>query len=308
MATIARTSFEPAPPLPGWLGALLPWPRFVHRVREGVDAGKRVHFVERGAVGARPVVLFHGNPTWSFLWRKVIALLDPGRFRVVAPDLLGFGLSDAPGGLRDHTVARHADALADLLLALDLRDAILVGQDWGGPMTSTVGARLGERVSGLVLANTSVLVPASPRGTKFHRLARTPVVSDLLFRVARFPMRTLHKVQGDPRSISGEVARAYRWPLRGWSRRAGPLALARMVPTSLDHPSLPELRRGEAWALGFQGPTALVWGERDPILGRALARHEEAFPRARVTRTQAGHFLQEEVPDALAAAIEAVSR
>lgn len=308
MVTITRTSFEPAPPLPDWLAPLLPYPRFVHRVREGTDAGKRIHFLERGAPTGRPVVMFHGNPTWSFLWRKVIALLDPGRFRVIAADMLGFGLSDSPGGLRDHSVARHADALADLLLALDLKDAIFVGQDWGGPMTSTIGARLPERVTGLVLGNTSVLTPASPRGTKFHRLARKPIVSDVLFRLLGFPMNTLHRVQGDPRSISDEVSRAYKWPLRSWSRRAGPLALARMVPSFPEHESLPELRRGETWARAFQGPVALVWGEKDPILGRALAKHQEAFPRASVTRTQAGHFLQEEVPDAIAAAIESVSR
>lgn len=295
---------EPAPPLPEWLAAELPWPRAVHVLQDGPDAGRRLHRIDRpGGSGARTVLLLHGNPAWSFLWRKVIAGLDPARFRVVAPDLLGFGLSDKLPRIADHSVTRHADALAELVRALDLRDVLLMGQDWGGPLAAALGAREPDRITGLVLGNTSVLVPDRPRGTWFHRLARAPIVSDVLFRGLGFPLWTLGSVQGERASISGPVARAYRWPLRGWRARVGPLALARMVPNGPDHPSLPELRRGEAWARGFQGPMALVWGERDPILGRALKRHAEAFPQAPVTRTPAGHFLQEEVPEAVVAAL-----
>jgi haloalkane dehalogenase len=116
----------------------------------------------------------------------------------------------------------------------------------------------------------------------------------------------LHRIQGDKRSIRGEVARAYRWPLRTWSDRVAPLALARMVPNRPDHRSMKALLAGDAWARAFPGPVALVWGMRDPILGRALRRHERAFPEAPVTRTEAGHFLQEEVPEELAAAVENV--
>src|SRR5262249_54644715 len=134
-----------------------------------------------------------------------------------------------------------------------------------------------------------------------------PLVSDLLFRGLGFPLQALGRVQGDPRSMAGEVARAYRFPLRRWRDRVAPLALARMVPSGPAHPTLPALARGEASARAFTGPIALVWGLRDPILGRALARHELAFPHAQVTRTEAGHFLQEEVPEALAAAIAAVA-
>lgn len=298
--------FTPPPPLPPFLDPLVPFQRRAYRLERGHDAGKRMHLVDHGPREGRPVLMVHGNPTWSFLWRKVIARLP--ELRRVAPDLLGFGLSDKLGRLRDHSVERHLDALEELVLALDLKGVVLVGQDWGGPLVAGLGARLaalgeGGRVAGLVLANTSVLLPARPKGTWFHRFARTPVVAQVAFRVLGFPLKTLHKTQGDPRSIEGTVARAYQWPLSRILDRAGPLALARMVPDSLDHPSVPALRRGEAWARGFQGPMALVWGERDPVLGRALAKHVEAFPRAAVTRTQAGHFCQEEVPDELAAAI-----
>jgi haloalkane dehalogenase len=250
--------------------------------------------------------MLHGNPTWSFLWRKVIALLP--EFRCVAPDLLGLGLSDRLPRLADHSLDRHGAAMAEVVEALDLRDVILVGQDWGGPIAAQVGARLPERIGGLVLANTAVTLPDHPRGTLFHRFARIPGLSDLVFRGFGFPQNLLWPIQGDKRSIRGEVARAYRWPLKTWRDRIAPLALARMVPSGPDHPSIAPLHRGAEWVRSFPGPAALVWGMRDPILGRSLRHLERALPGAPVTRTTAGHFLQEEVPGELAAAITDVAR
>ena len=302
MAAPQDTMFGPAPELPPWLARLLPQPRRCYTLERGEDRGRRLHFIDAGA--GPEVLLLHGNPTWSFLWRQVIARL--GDMRCVAPDLLGFGLSDKPAHAREHSVDRHADALAELVTALDLRKLVLVGQDWGGPLAAALGARLPERIAGVVLANTSVLVPRRPRGTWFHRLARVPVLAEVLFHGLGLPQASLGWVQGDRGSIAGEVAAAYRWPLRRRVDRAGPLALARMVATSNEHPSLPALRRGEAWIRGFTGPIALVWGERDPLLGAVLRRHIEAFPAASVTRTQAGHFLQEEVPANLAGAVRDV--
>ena len=290
-----------APALPLFIAAQLSHHRRAYSIQEGADAGRLIHYVDQGRAKERPVLLLHGNPTWSFLWRKVIDDLEG--FRAVAPDLLGLGFSDRLPKLDDHSVDRHADAVAELVCALDLEDQILVGQDWGGPIAASVGARLPERVAGLVLANTAIALPRIPRGTAFHRFARLPMLSELVFRGLGFPQIALRFTQGDRRSIRGDVARAYRWPLRRWADRVAPLAMARMVPDGPDHPSMPALRRGQAWALGFKGPVSLVWGTRDPILGRALARHQRAFPRAEVTRTQAGHFLQEEVPDVLAGAV-----
>lgn len=296
--------FVSPPPLPGFLAAEMPLRRRAYRLEQGEDAGKTVHFVDHGPERARPALFVHGNPTWSFLWRKVIAALP--ELRCIAPDLLGFGLSDRLARLEDHSVDRHAAAVAELVTALDLRDLVLVGQDWGGPIGVLAASLVPDRIAAVVLANTSVLVPARPRGTLFHRFARVPVLSDVVFRGLGFPQNLLAVAQGDRRSIRGATARAYTYPLRSLADRTGPLALARMVPDGPDHPSLPALQRAEAWILGFSGPVALVWGERDPILGKALARHQRALPRASVTTTQAGHFLQEEVPEEIAAAVEDV--
>lgn len=294
------THITDAPPLPGWLERQLPYRR---RLLD-ID-GHRVHFIDEGE--GKPVLMMHGNPTWSYLWRKVIARLQ-GDFRLVAPDLIGLGLSDKPRRLSEHSVDMHVTTMMKLVDALDLHGVVLVGQDWGGPIVCGVGSRAPDRVHGLVLANTSVLPPARPfRPKAFHRFSHTPLVSDFVFRGLGFPLPVLDRVQGDPHTIGWREKAAYAWPLRRLRDRAAPLALARMVPDSEGHPSVKALDRIGDWVEQWHGPAALVWGVRDPILGRALRRHREALPQAEVTETQAGHFLQEEVPDALARAIEQVA-
>lgn len=259
-------------------------------------------WVESGR--GRDVVCVHGNPTWGFLWRRVMAALEGQRLHVLAPDLLGCGRSSKPQAVGWHTLDRHAAALAGWMEARRLVDPILVVQDWGGPIGLLAASRaVSVRVSAVCLLNTGVLLPERFRGTRFHRLARTRLLAPVLFRGLGFPLRSLHRAQGDRRSIQGDVARAYRWPFRRWVDRAAPLGLARMVPDSAEHPSVPGLRAVDAWLRGFPGPVELVWGRRDPILGRALRRHAEQLPRARVTETEAGHFLQEEVPEIIARSI-----
>lgn len=296
-------TIEDAPPLPSFLARELPYRRVVVATREG-----RVHAIDDGARDAPAVLLLHGNPMWCFLWRKVIASLrasaDGRRLRVIAPDLLGLGLSDKPRRARDHTVERHVAAIADVLAALAPTSIVFAGQDWGGPIGA--GAceafeRAGGRVRAMLLANTAVLPIAHPvRSTSFHRFARTPIVSDLAFRLAMFPVPIVDRVQGDRTTLGWREKRAYAWPLRRLRDRAAPLGLARMVPSASDHPSVPAIDAIGRWAQAFAGPIGLVWGERDPILGRSLARHERALRPAFVEKTEAGHFLQEEVPDLLA--------
>ncbi len=288
--------FLEAPPLPDFLARELPF----RRRMADVD-GTKVHFIDEGEGPA--VLLMHGNPTWSYLWRKVVRRLD-GRVRCIAPDLIGLGLSDKPLRVGDYSLEMQIDAMTKLVDALDLGPLVLVGQDWGGPVVTGVGERAPGRVRAMVLANTSVITPARPfRPKAFHRFAHKPVVSDLAFRAGAFPIPVLDRTQGDPRTIGPREKLAYFWPLRRPWERAAPLALARMVPTDEAHPSTAPLDRIGAWVESFDGPVELVWGLRDPILGRALRRHAEALPKARVTETEAGHFLQEEVPDALSDAI-----
>jgi len=290
----------PPPPLPLWLERMLPFERYL------VDVGEhRLHVMETGA--GRPVLMLHGNPTWGFLYRKVAAELAAEPLRVIMPDLVGLGLSDKPRDLAAHTLENHGHWLAALIERLDLRNLVFVGQDWGGPIGLRALAMTG-RMAGLVVLNT-VVGPPRPgfRPTAFHRFARMPLVSDVAFRLLEFPQIALYTAQGDKASIRGDVARAYRFPLRRVGDRIAPLALARMVPDSSEHPSVASLRVCQTLVEGFEGPSAVVWGDRDPILGKVRSWIEKLLPRAEVTRTEAGHFLQEEVPGAIAAAIRGVA-
>jgi haloalkane dehalogenase len=291
------------PPLPDWLARELPFRRSLVDVGNGL----RMHVMEQGE--GRPVLMLHGNPTWGFLWRKVARALAGEPLRVVMPDLIGLGLSDKPRDPSLHTLDNHGRWLGNAVDALGLRGLVFVGQDWGGPVGLRALAERKERVAAMVLANTVIGPPrAGFKATTFHRFARLPVVSDVAFRVAGFPQIALGWAQGDKRSISGDVARAYRWPLRHLRDRTAPLALARMVPDSPAHPSIASLARCQQFVDGFRGPIAIVWGERDPVLGRVIGFLERHLPQATVTRTRAGHFLQEEVPGEIAAAVREVTR
>jgi len=292
--------FVDPPPLPDWLSQEFPFRRRMYR-----DGRWPMHFVDEGQ---GPVVLLqHGNPTWSFLWRKVIRLLADANVRVIAPDMVGLGLSAKPREIGLHSLRFHASNLSRLVQALDLNDMTIVGQDWGGPIVGLMAYYHPERVTGAVFANTGLFAPRKKRPLSlFHFLAHLPLVSDVLFRGLNFPLPFIHRVQGDPASIGRFEKRAYRWPLKALRDRTAPLALTRLVATGPDHPTSHYMRKARDWGETFTGPVRLVWGLKDPILGRALKNMRALFPGAMVTETPAGHFLQEEVPEALAEAILAV--
>lgn len=262
-----------------------------------------MHFVDQGE---GPVVLLqHGNPTWSFLWRKVIRLLAAQKVRLVAPDLVGLGLSDKPREAGFHSLRFHALNLGMLVKALDLTAMTIVGQDWGGPIVGLMAAYMPERVAGAVFANTGLAAPRKKRPlSSFHLSSHLPLVSTLIFRGANFPLPFLHRVQGNPASIGPPQRRAYRWPLRRFRDRIAPPALAHMVPTGPPHRALSAESPGLGHIFPRTGTPGL--GRQRPRPGDALHNTRKLFPAAGVTETQAGHFLQEEVPEALAEAIMAV--
>lgn len=302
MAGNPTTGFRAGLPLPAWLEADFPFQRRLFK-----NGAQTIHFVDAGA--GPTVVLQHGNPTWSYLWRRVIGGLLAGGVRVIAPDLVGFGLSSKPRRIRTHTLTFHAEQIGALLAALDLQDITIVGQDWGGPIIAAVAARHPQRVAGAVFANTSLLVPRGKiRLPAFNRIANVPIASELLFWSLNFPIPVLGSVQGDRHSLGATELSAYHFPLRHLQDRVAPLALARMMPTHLNHPTVAELQPGETWARRFRGPVGLVWGMQDPIFGsRALLDilQNWLFRKANLSllETQAGHFLQEEVPAELARSI-----
>ncbi|MCL4232986.1 MAG: alpha/beta fold hydrolase [Deltaproteobacteria bacterium] len=286
------------PPVwPARLTRQAPFNRYVVRV-EDVD----FHVMEQGA--GRTVFALHGNPTWGFLYRKIAFALQGEPLRLVMPDLPGLGFSTKWRDARRHTLGEHGRLMAGLLRALEIRDAVFVLQDWGGAIGALAASQVPGAMAGLVVLNTILSPPREGfRPTTFHKFAKMPIVSDVVFRLFGFPQGYLNGVQGDRRSIDAEAAWAYRYPLRSIRENVAALALSRMVPNSLSHPTIEPLREVETFVRAFHGPSAIVWGERDPVLGRALKRVTGVLPDAPVTMTKAGHFLQEEVPDVIARAI-----
>lgn len=266
-----------------------------------------MHVMETGR--GLPVLMVHGNPTWGYLYRKVAMCLQGQGLRLIMPDLIGFGLSDKPRDFELHTIVNHSRWLGSLIDQLDLEGVVLVVQDWGGAIGTHPFTTRSERLGGMVVLNT--VLDAPPKGfkpTAFHRFSHVPVLSDLVFRALPFPQAALFLAQGDKSSIRGDVARAYRYPFRHVADRVAPLATARMAVDRPDHPSIPALDECTAFVHAFDGPRAMVWGRRDPILARALKRTRALLGDPPVTETQAGHFLQEEVPEDIAAAVLDVGR
>ena len=265
-----------------------------------------MHVMETGR--GRPVLMVHGNPTWGFLYRKVAMGLQGQGLRVIMPDLIGFGFSDKPRDFAVHTVRNHSRWLGSLIDQLDLREVILVVQDWGGALGTHPFVTRPDRLAGMVVLNTVLdAPPPNFKPTAFHRFSHLPLVSDFVLRVLPLPQAALHLAQGDKSTIRGSVARAYRYPLRRFRDRVAPLATARMAVDRPGHPSIPALEECGELVRGFRGPKAIVWGRRDPVLARALKRTKALLGDPPVTETQAGHFLQEEVPDEIAAAVRDVN-
>ena len=298
----ARTVKVDAPRVPEWIVRQTPFDK-----RYAVEVeNHRLHVMERGE--GRAVLALHGNPTWGFLYREVARELRTSPLRVIAPDLVGLGYSTRPRHAAAHSLENHARWIARLVEALELRDWILVAQDWGGPIGLLAADRCACKPAGIVLLNT-VIGPPRPgfRPTAFHAFSNAPIVSDVAFRALGFPQCMLWAAQGDKSSMRGSVGRAYCHPLRGVRDNAAPLAMARMVPSSAGHPSLEPLSRAQAYLESFSGPLAGVWGEADPVLGTVGRWVEKVRPDIRMVYTNAGHFLQEEVPVPIADAVRHVS-
>jgi len=291
--------------MPSWLEQMVPFRRYSVRVDRW-----RMHVMESGDPKGLPVVMIHGNPSWGFLYRKVALELAGEPLRLIMPDLIGLGFSDKPHDADAHRLDNHIDWLANLLDQLQLERCVMVVQDWGGAIGVGALARRPELKAGLVIMNTVLTEPKKGfKPTPVHRFSHTPLLSDLAVRVLGIAQWGMPLTQGDRRSIRGDVWRAYRYPLRSLHDNIAPLALLRMAPSSFDHPSIAPLRECHAYVKQFDGPAAIVWGDSDPILGRVRGWMEKLFPDAPVTRTDAGHFLQEEVPIEIAAGVrDVVSR
>lgn len=256
-----------------------------------------MHYLDAGDGPA--AVMVHGNPTWSFLFRDLVARLSATR-RCVAPDHLGFGLSATPAGRPCHPT-EHAGHLARLVDALGLRRIVLVGHDWGGPIALAYAASHPDNVAGLVLSNTWAWpVHRDPRLAAFAALAGGPP-GRWLVRHHDLLARALPLAFGDRRRLSAEAHRCYRRVRTTPAERAGFAALPR------------EMIAARAWLAALRDrlpalattPALLAWGMRDPALGARMLEHwRTLLPHARVhPLPDAGHLPAEEAPVAFGNAV-----
>ncbi len=266
-----------------------------------VEPGIKIHVLETGS--GFPVYLQHGNPTSGLLYRKIADILSEKGFRCIMPTIPGLGFS-AKIPAKSHTLENHIHWMSSALDKLDLKEMVFVGQDWGGPVGLGAVMKYTGRVKGLLIMNTGISAPRKNlKLSKIHARLGKPLIGELVVEILNLFFKKLSGVQGDPATMPDEIIQLYSRPVRDSGNYKAPLALLRMVPDGLDHPSSGPLRQIEDFIQGFSGPVEIVWGMKDPILGKRLDAVKSRFPQARVTETKAGHFLQEEVPETIAEAV-----
>jgi haloalkane dehalogenase len=257
--------------------------------------GIRLHYVDEGPSEGEPVLLLHGNPAWSYLYRRYVRGLADAGFRAVAYDQLGFGRSDKPHRAREYSLERHERHLAALTEELELEGVTLVLHDWGGRLGLGWAAEHPERVRRLVVLNTFSGEAPSGRGP-----FRWPLTRDLLVKAAHFHVRVFLLRGGlrHPERLGAEERAAYLAPHPSWPSRSGILAYTRFRAPA---PRLERLR-GK--------PVLYVWGLRDRALGEtALQRWRERLPGEAVELEEAASFVPEDAPgESLAAILDFVRR
>ena len=266
-----------------------------------VEPGIKVHVLEVGS--GFPLLLLHGNPTSGFLYRKVAAALPTDRVRAIMPTLVGLGFSSKVRA-SEHTLDNHVRWIGGVLTQLRLAEVVFAGQDWGGPIGMGALAASPGLLKGTVVLNT-LFGDREGEGdlSPGHRMAGRPVVGELVFEVLVSIFENLPRTQGDPDSLPDDVLELYSRPVEESGNKKAPLAMMRMVPDGPDHPSMPAMRVIGQYVQGLDIPAEIVWGMHDPILGGQLPAMQRSFLHAPVRETEGGHFLQEEVPVDIAAAL-----
>jgi haloalkane dehalogenase len=256
----------------------------------------RMHYLDLGPREGKPVLLLHGEPTWSYLYRTMIPPLLAAGHRVLAPDLIGFGRSDKPTRIDDYTYQRHVDWLTAWLIGMDLREVTAVVQDWGSLIGLRVAAENPDRFSKLFIANGFLPTAERPTPLAFTIWRLFAKYSPVL------PAGWLVD-RGTVRPLSAAVRAGYDAPFPDRRYQAGARAFPLLVPTSPHDPAVPANRN--AWeALGrWDKPVLCVFGTRDPILGKAdsaLIRHIPGAAGQPHARINASHFIQEDAGEELA--------
>ena len=292
-----RTDDDRFADLPGW-----PYePRYLDHLT-GYDS-LRMHYVDEGPRDARVFLCLHGEPTWAYLFRRMIPVFVEAGYRVVAPDLFGFGRSDKPVDDAAYTFDFHRISLVRFIEALDLTDIALVVQDWGGLLGLTLPVAIPDRISGLIVMNTTFATGATPtEGFISWRdyVARTPNLA-----VDRLMARSVAH-------LSAEEAAAYEAPFPTAAHKAGVRTFPALVPTDASMPGVEVSRMAVRWwSEQFAGKSFMAIGMQDPVLGApVMDRVHQAIKGCPepLRLEDAGHFVQEWGEQVARAALDSWSR
>ena len=258
--------------------------------------GLRMHYLDEGS--GPPVLLLHGEPTWSYLYRKIVPELTPAA-RAIAPDYFGFGRSDKPLRVEDYSYDLHSASIAGFVEELDLRDLTVVVQDWGGPIGLRLAVEHPDRVARLVIMNTGIGGGRPPsdewlRFRDFVQRVGTDLIPGKLVRISC--------VQEMP----DEVEEAYSAPWPVPESKAGVLAFPGLVPISPEHPDTPAHLRVREALSRWEKPVLVLFSDSDPIFSPRVAERIAAhIPGALEPEivAGAGHFLQEDQGEQIGARI-----
>jgi haloalkane dehalogenase len=260
----------------------------------------RLHYLDEGPAEAAPLLLLHGEPSWCFLYRKMIPLLAAAGHRVIAPDLIGFGRSDKPVERAAYTYQFHVDFIADLLEALELRDITLFAQDWGGLIGLRVAAVHEARFARLIVANTGLPTGDQPMTDGFMRWREYSQT------VENFHVGGILKGACQT-ELPPAVVAAYNAPFPDDRYKAGARQFPVLVPITPDDPAAAANRRAWEVLRRWQKPLLTAFSDSDPVTRGGERVFQKLVPGAQgqphVTITGAGHFLQEDKGEELAQVI-----
>src|ERR1700759_2489109 len=272
-----------------------------------VDAGEgghlRVAWVEDGPAEGNPVLMLHGEPSWSFLYRRMMPIIAAAGYRVICPDLVGFGRSDKPTRIEDHTYARHVEWIRELVFdVLDLRQVTMVGPDWGGLIGLRLAAENPERIARIVVANTGLPTGDLPMPEIWWKF-REAIQGAPEIQVGRFVEA------GCRQPMSDEIGAGYDAPFHDETYKVAARAMPGLIPTAPDDPASEPNRAAWKALCDSTTPMLVAFSDSDPITGAMAPIFSSQMRGAAGIEhpviANAGHFLQEDAGKQLAAEIVA---